>query len=355
MDPIAPAASTQPTETPNAASDTLASLDPKEMQTWRETGEIPVRAPVEPVEDEGDDEPEPAAAVVAPASAPVSKRQQRINDAVQKGVEAATKDLNAELARLRAAQPPPRPEPRVAAPAVASPSLDPADPEPDFNDAEKYPGGEYDPKYLRAVARWDMRQERRQEQVAAQTRDREQQQEQAFRTSAKAAADAWTKKSAADPDFVKRLNLALMKDLIPASQIPIDPTTGDRLFPLGPLNVIAEEMLANPDTAPDMADYLSTHPEELARLTATDPRTGVPLIPARQLIREMGRIEGALSRGVEPLPLPNTITDAPAPPTTLGSRSTTAADPKESALKAGNYEAYKRAADAEEIAAARRT
>lgn len=354
-DPIAPAASAPPAETPEplSPSDTLASLSAKEMHEWKTTGEIPVRAPVEAV-DEADDEPEPEPAVTStgvtsPADRPVSKRQQRINDQIRDAVAKATAEKDAELSRLRAAQAPPRQEPRTA-PAAVAPLTDPADPEPDANDTEKFPGGEYDPKYLRAAARWDMRQEQRKLDQAAQARAAADQQEQAFRTSAKATSDAWAKKKASDPDFESRLNPDLLKSLIPASQIPVD-DHGQRLFPLGPLNVIAEEMLAHPDTAPDVADYLSTHPEDVARFTATDPRTGVPLMPVRQLIRELGRIEGAISRGVEPLPLPNSITDAPAPPTTLGSRASAPADPVAAATARGDVAAYIREANAREMAA----
>lgn len=349
MDPIAPPSAPAPTTSsdPTNATDTLANLDPKEFQTWRETGDLPVREPVAPAEPaDDDDEPEPAAAAPAPgASPPVSKRQQRINDQIRDAVAAATKETNAELARLKAAQQPPPerkeppPQPRAAA--------DPNDPEPDPTDAEKYPLGEYDPKFLRHIAAWDNRQERRQEQAQAQTRARQDQQEQQFRTAAKATSEAFTARTAADPEFAKRLDPRLMESLIPISSLPPD-------MPGGPYNVIAEEMLANPDTAPDVAEYLSTHPDVLARLTATDHRTGVPLLPARMLIRELGRIEGALKRGVEPPPPPNTITDAPAPPTTLGTRSTTPADASASAIKSGDVAAYLAAENAKELAAHRK-
>lgn len=343
MDPVTPAAPAPPLTASEAAvvADDFQSFHKAEQAA--RVGK-PLSVPVPTVsDDEGDDEPEPAAAV-APAgstpSAPVSKKQQRINDAIRTAVEAATREDKAELARLRAAQPPPRPEPRVApaavAPASSALAADPHDPEPDHTDATKYPGGEYDPKFLRAAAAWDNRQERRQEQAAAQ-------QQQAFRSNAKAASDAWEAKAKADPEFRTRLDPALMEKLIPASQIPVD-DKGQRLFPLGPLNVIAQEMLDHPDTAPDLADFLSTHPEDLTRLTALDPRTGVPVLSSRQLIREIGRIEGRLSRAEapEPPPAPNVVTDAPLPPTTLGTRSTTPADPIAAAVKRNDFATFNR-------------
>lgn len=346
--PTPPAAPAPPLTASEAAvvADDFQSFH-KAEQAARVGKPLPVPVPTVS-DDEGDDEPEPAAAV-APAgstpSAPVSKKQQRINDAIRTAVEAATREDKAELARLRAAQPPH--EPRVAPAAVASPSpalaADPHDPEPDHTDATKYPGGEYDPKFLRAAAAWDNRQERRQSEAAAQARAAADQQDQAFRSNAKAASDAWEAKAKADPEFRTRLNPDLMKALIPASQIPVD-DKGQRLFALGPLNVIAQEMLDHPDTAPDLADFLSTHPEDLTRLTALDPRTGVPMLSSRQLIREIGRIEGRLSRAEapEPPPAPNVVTDAPLPPTTLGTRSTTPADPIAAAVKRNDFATFNR-------------
>jgi hypothetical protein len=325
-----------PTPTQPDTSEILANASPKELADWRQTGELPpmpVPAPVPDDDDpdEPDDEPEPDVQAAVPART-ISKRQQKLNDKIRQGVEA---ELARREALGRSPAPAARPEPQPA------PSAAEDDPEPQPTNLAKYPGGEYDPKYVRDVTAWDRRQERKHDESQAQARVQHEQQETSFRTAVKATSEAFSARFTADPTFKDQIDQGLMEALIPASQLPAG-------MSVLPIHIIAQELLGNPETAPDVTHYLSTHPAELARLTALDPR-GVPVLSVNQLIREMGRIEAGLKR-TAPEP-PNTITSAPSPPTRLGDRSTAPVDAEERALEKRDYVGYKAAADARDLAA----
>jgi hypothetical protein len=224
---------------------------------------------------------------------------------------------------------------------VAPVSTTEDDPEPNPTDLAKYPGGEYDPKYTRDVNRWDARQERKKESAEAQTRAQRESAETALRTAFKATADVFAARTAADPKFQASLDPALVDALIPAAAVPVG-------VPMQPINIIAQALIENPETAPDVVAFLSKNPAEVARITRRDVN-GVPVFSPLQIIREIGRLEAGLNR-TAPQP-PNTITSAPPPPTRLGDRTATPADAVDQAVKTGDYAAYKAAADAKDRAA----
>jgi hypothetical protein len=148
-------------------------------------------------------------------------------------------------------------------------------------------------------------------------------------------------KVAADPEFLARVKPEIL-DLKPF----------DALAPGeagGPLNAIAEEILDSP-VMPDLLVHFSEHPEDLDRLAQLrDPRA---------LVREFGKLEARFdttpATATSAAPRPKTITDAPAPPTTLGSRPSEAIDPVTAAVVSGDQSAFKAAKHQQRLAAVRR-
>jgi len=101
---------------------------------------------------------------------------------------------------------------------------------------------------------------------------------------------------------------------------------------IGPDNVIGDAIIQS-EHPREFLQYLSDHPETLAQLRR--------LMPA-QLFRAIGRIEAlAVGSGTSPAPAAKTVTDAPAPPVTLGGRSTDVVDPEAAAIRAGDYRALR--------------
>jgi hypothetical protein len=149
-------------------------------------------------------------------------------------------------------------------------------------------------------------------------------------------------KVAADPEFLTKVKPEIL-DLKPFDAL----APGE---PAGPLNAIAEEILDSAVTA-ELLLHFSEHPEDLQRLSTLAPR---------DLIREFGKLEARLdtsSTAATPTPAkphPKTITDAPAPPTTLGSRPAEALDPVTAAVVSGDQAAFKAAKHAARLATVRR-
>jgi hypothetical protein len=142
-------------------------------------------------------------------------------------------------------------------------------------DPAQFPYGDSDPGYVRAVAKWEIRQElaaererMAQERQVEQTRTAFQQREAAYRASA--------------PDY---------EDAVYNNRWPVQPTPA-----------MSEAIADSPD-GPAVAYFLAKNPAEVRRIA------GLP--PVAQ-IRELGRIEAAL---IKPAAQPaNTVSNAPPPP-----------------------------------------
>jgi hypothetical protein len=146
------------------------------------------------------------------------------------------------------------------------------DPEPSPDKFESYDA------FVKAQARWEARQELREQSQAAHTRaaaDRHAAAEQTTRTKFVESIQATT---ATDPEFLSRVSpdvLALkpFAALAPGEQG-------------GPRNAIAQELMESA-VAPQLMLHFSQHPEELRRLETLAPR---------DLIREFGRLEARLEK-----------------------------------------------------------
>jgi hypothetical protein len=133
----------------------------------------------------------------------------------------------------------------------------------------------------------------------------------------------------ADPDFFNSLSDDV-KTLKPFDAIR-DANGRWTAQPTG-MHAIAEELLSS-EVAPQLMRHFSDHPEDLTRIAG--------LMPA-QLLKEMGKLEARLSTA-KPITPPKTVTDAPPPPTTLGTKPGAPANAADAAVASGDQAAYKAA------------
>lgn len=213
-------------------------------------------------------------------------------------------DRDRLAAELEASRRPPAPAaaapaaPQAVPAAPAAPAA-PDDPEPD---PTKYPGGEYDTKYLRDVGKWEARQEfARLRQVEAKVAAREQHLrtvEAGMTTYAKRMQEGFADKAALDT-YLRSLPAAIT-DLRPSAvQTLIAPGT-----PLGPTNVIAD-VISDSDKPIALMNYLRDHPDEFQRLSTLHPI---------QVFREMGKLEATVAAANPARPAPRESVSRARPP-----------------------------------------
>lgn len=208
--------------------------------------------PVNPVEvvDGGEGDPDPAAEVVDPAPKPKKTAQERIGELTFKAREA---ERRAEAAERQLAE--------------ANASRPAGDEEPDPAD---YEYGEADIKFIRAITRYEMRQE-----IAQHAQQTNAQAEQAK------AADIWNRATAEAS----------------AKYEDFDEVVNDPDLAITPAMALTIRE-AGKDGA-EIAYHLGKNPAEARRIAA--------LTPSAQA-RELGKIEASLAK-----PAPKTVTDAPVP------------------------------------------
>jgi hypothetical protein len=235
------------------------------------------------------------------------------------------------LAALRAqSQPqdvkPPAPSP---GPAVAQ-----DDPEPQLTDYEADPAKYPDPysAWMRSVGRWEARQEYRQQEQARHQREQAERQAKTAQEREAGFRSKLTEATKADPAFIESLSPDVLA-LKPFSKLgPGDVPSA--------LNAVAEEIVSS-DNPTGLMRYFSDHPEALQRCAG--------MVPAK-LFRELGRIEASLA-GATSAPT-QTITNAPRPPTTLGSQPAQANGSTDAAAQRGDVSAFFAARRREKLARA---
>lgn len=273
-------------------------------------------------------EPVEQAAETAASSQPASEP---VNAAGHKGnAESRKAELQAEIAALLKQ----RAELRQTPPVETKPASQPApvDGEPQLADFEADPVKYPDPyaAYLRAVARFDAKHEAEatlsaaQEKAAAVTAQAE------LTKRADACQGRINAALAADPSLKDAIDFGQF-DAVPSSLVkPGEVVT--------PQNDLAEAILEH-EKPTDLMRYLSEQPSELAALLASpNPRA---------FWRTFGQVEGRMAVPVKPPP--KTITDAPGPPPTVGTRTSVLSD-TEAALRANDQRAYNAARDRERMA-----
>lgn len=331
------------------SSDVLAALSPAARESWRLTGELPsstppssddtsASSPDAPARQAGSTDPQvPPASETGTTSKP--KTEDRFQTILRERREAREENerLRQRLAEVerKALETPASEKPAAAkplsmdevlrAPDVSRPALTEAE----F--FEQFPDAPYG-AYARYAARYEIASSRQED-------SRTQQQEQRQRTIAErheAATRRWQKAVEADPALSEVLEgpigmLPTVDSLEPGQR----PTAA---------HILGQELLMS-EAAPQIASYLSEHPDEVQRILALPSFDGI--------IRAIGRLEARLTHSEtasntrQPV---RTVTKAPAPPVTLGRKVEVPADEESSALSDGDFRRYRDAANARELA-----
>jgi len=320
LTPDAPAApSAAPDPTPVATSpDRLAHLSDPELREWRQTGDFPAPKVVASPAATPAATPESAQAASTdatsePGSDPVYKEKtaKRINELLEAKDRAerraAEQERRAIAAETRQPQPPADAPPATSSPAPAG--LVKPDP-----DAFAY--GTSDPEYLEALTEYK---------VAATL-----QKERDTWTKGQQEAEAAAQQDRVIAGFEERASAARTRHpdfdavaLQSATEIPQG----------GPVDVVILEH----EHGAEILYHLQKHADERRRILKL-----APLQQIAEVIRLGDRLMAAAPAA--------SSTGAPAPPTVLSTRPTQG-DAVVSAVKARDFGAYKRAANAEEIAA----
>jgi hypothetical protein len=221
-------------------------------------------------------------------SNPVARMEEATAREAQAKREAA--EAKAETQRLREqltqrSQPvPPQPQQQVQ-PRAPQP---PPDPEPDAADAATYPAGEFDPRYLRDIGRWEARQEYQKQRAADSERQRFDHHIKTVETGLTTYAQRM-KASFTEPDGLDKH----LKELPPAL-VNLRPTQVQNIMtpgaPLTAGNVIADAVVES-DQPVALTTYLKDHPQELQRLLALHPMA---------TLREMGRLDERIAAAAAP-------------------------------------------------------
>ncbi len=281
-------------------------------------GETPAPKPPPPAEPtpepEPDAEPAPDKSVTPPQTDSkrterrVSRQQEQINETIRRAVteatEATERRLRAELGKPAEAVTP--------EPAAKADEFQFTKPRPTEAEFETYPD------FIEALAEWKSDQRDAKRAFEAEKTQRTQA-EMSQREEFHAKASAW----------IGRRDAFLAKN--PAKTDALTTFLDDVRAgtPLG--DVIIES-----EVGAEIADYLSSNPTEAERIAR--------LPPIKQLLA-LGKIEDRFNDTTSASattagPAAKTVTTAPAPPTTLASRSATPADPAAAALANGDYAAW---------------
>lgn len=272
----------------------------------------------------------------------LSRREQKQEQRTREAVDRATAALQKEIADLKARIQPPAADPAArteAPPADAKPAAAAVDKEPTLEDFINEP----DPylAFNRALARWEVRQELKQEREAAA------QKEQATAHDRRRIEKFTTYQQREDalkasvPDFDAK-TLEIRKNLNFDSPLA--------------LAVIESEF------APQLILHLAEHPDEFNRIG----QLGMSNLPAA--LREIGRLEarfvpaasaatattGSPAAAAEEPKAPKLISSAPPIGTTLGTQPAPAADATRAAVASKDFRAFDEAETAKDLARRRR-
>lgn len=145
----------------------------------------------------------------------------------------------------------------------------------------------------------------------------------------------------ADPDFRSKVH----DDLLAVEPASIRALAGK---PIGPQHALAEEILRSEHTA-QLLEHFSTDDgrKDWARLCA---------LPAPDFLRAFGRLDARFDRGPvtethAETPAPKTLSTAPKPVTTIGTKPQESLDPVEASLQRKDFTGYAAAQNARDVAA----
>lgn len=345
MDNVTPAPETPSTQT--AAEAAIAAGNTSEYRAARRAEragqplpDVDVAA-VEPdaTHDAGD--PAPVASQPPPKKSRAERDQDRINEAIQRGIDAATAPLKDTIARLEQSRTAPPPAETKTEPAAKTPdykrimTLPGAPKLADFDSIEEH-------NFAAAAFVEEVRASERAEAAARTGRQAELTQAQQRRVESFVQRLDETKK--ADPEFSAKI-APEVRALKPFGALQPGEVGG-------PLNVVAEQVMDSP-MAPAVLVHLS-QPGALEQLVAMPPSVAAIRDPRaqanahiRHIVAEFNRLEGRLAGSAgethaTDAPFPKTITDAPDPPASVGSRPAKQQDELEAAIARGDTQAYRR-------------
>lgn len=314
---------------PVDATPDLATLSPADLASWRATGEIPSPPPADSASAAPDapaSSTEESSAAVS-ETAPTSPAPKRGNaDTRVQELLAERHELRERLAALERRQAEIAPSPAPATPTTDDPpSLEAVIAQPNIaaprlSESQffaSFPDASYG-EYARYIARYELaadREQDRQQRVQAATH-------QAVETRVTTFLERRQAAIAADPSFAERISEAV------ATAVPLDLLAPH--VPPGPHNLAAQEIVESP-VAPQLMLHYSQHPDEWQALTHLSP-PGV----VRAVAKVAARFE-------TPSLTPKTVSDAPAPPRTLGTRAAQPADEVEGAVVRGDFLTYRSA------------
>jgi len=330
-----PAAPAQPVASPEPASQSAvqAAVASGSTSAYREAKRAErAGKPLPSVSVETTPAPAVAAdAAPTPESKPLSRKereQQDANERTRKAVEAATADLRAELERVKASTAAPRSEatPPATAPTAPEP---PKFPKLETWAAQPENRGKSIDDYL--DARDEFREQTRRE--AARIEQEFKGRADALTKLGQAFTNRMTEARAADPDLASKVPPA-MRD--PVASTPLSAMTPDQLKTAKFSNLVAEAALRSERPA-ELLKHLHANQAETVRVAEIAQREG----PAAAL-GALRWIDQQLASPATPMtPKPKTLTSAPAPAETLGTRPAEAVDPKAAAIKRGDTRAYR--------------
>lgn len=309
--PIAPAAPAPPVETTTTATQAAAdtgnlSAYREARQTERSTGlSAPAAAPLAPETPAG---AVPAAPVEEPRQ--LSKKQIEINERAQRAVEAATVQLREENARLRSQLAPPSPAP--------APPTEKFPPYADYLTTHPETSLE---DYM--DARDDWRQSTRDRATAVQRVQQEQ--ERAQHDQIGKARERVAAARQADPTFDTRLApevLALKTR---------EAALAEQSVPLAENDFATE--IAKSEFLPQILLHLSDDPSVLQRVRALDTR--------RDVLKFVAKLETRFEQADPAVPVPKTVTSAPPPPPTVGTRNALPANEKAAQINNNAFTGYR--------------
>ncbi len=326
----------------------MDAMSPSQRSKWQMTGELPERldppvkdeepsasspdtqAQVAPVTDASENADASATAAVADPE-PKPKGGHRGNaDTRVPELQTLLADIRAErqqLAAERAALQ--RPQTEVpASSATAAPITPQDDPRPKLEDFADYD------EYAVSLAQWGARQELKQYTANQQREADDRQRTEKFTRTAGGFVERMIAAAKADSTLMQRIDQRFL-------EIPLASTLPKGVQPKAENIVIETAMDSEHST--QLLEHFSAHPEDFSRLCASQTESAFH--------RAFGRLESAVgspARAAAPL---KTVSDAPAPGTTLGARVTDPIDPVEGALKRKDPAAYMREMNKRELAA----
>jgi hypothetical protein len=282
-----------------------------------------------------DPDPDPTPAATAAADVPKLSRKERdqqdANDRIRKAVESATADLRAEVARLKSpapAQDQPKPAEATAAPDKGTPeykryqAMPDAPKLQDFDSIEDH-GTAMSLFIAKALFAEHADAGKRQEADAARLKD--------FTTQIDTYSERLRKSAAADP----QLKTKIAPDILQAR--PLSSLSPEQKKTATFANYIAETGFHSENPAA-LYTYLTSNEADATRIA----NLGSPEAVERALTLLDGKLSASAAVvPAAPKPKPKTLTDAPAPLDTLGSKATETTDPLTSAVKRGSTREYR--------------